>query len=169
MIFVDTGFLFALASKKDPDHERVREVFEGFGPKQLSKLCLTTNHDVFETITLTRSSSGHREAVSMGRRLYKELLARIHWATPEEEKKAFDYLVQHKDKGYSTVDCLSFVIMGVRRRPFLSTSPIRTRVNLASLRCLRAPGPDHERPPTRANTYPDSGLDSGPYRPTPTR
>jgi predicted nucleic acid-binding protein len=111
MIFIDTGFFYALAAEDDPDHERVREVFEEFDPNRLSQLCLTTNHVVFETITLTRSSSGHREAVSMGRRLYKEHLARIHWATPEEEKKAFDYLVQHKDKGYSAVDCLSFVIM----------------------------------------------------------
>jgi len=47
----------------------------------------------------------------MGRRLYKQLLARIHWATPEEEKKAFDYLTRYQDKDYSSVDCLSFVIM----------------------------------------------------------
>ncbi len=111
MIFVDTGFFYALAADDDPDHERVREVFEELDPKRLSQLCLTTNHVVFETITLTRSLSGHREAVSMGRRLYRERLARIHWATPEEEKQAFDYLVRHQDKGYSAVDCLSFVIM----------------------------------------------------------
>jgi predicted nucleic acid-binding protein len=35
MFFVDTGFLFALASTKDPDHERVREVFEEFDPERL--------------------------------------------------------------------------------------------------------------------------------------
>ena len=28
MIFVDTSFFYALASANDPDHERVREVFE---------------------------------------------------------------------------------------------------------------------------------------------
>ncbi|MGH8545785.1 MAG: type II toxin-antitoxin system VapC family toxin, partial [Gammaproteobacteria bacterium] len=106
-----TGFFHALASKDDPDHERVREVFEEFDPKRLPQLWLTTNHVVFETITLTRSSSGHREAVSMGRRLYKQLLARIHWATPEEERKAFDYLTRYQDEDYSSVDCLSFVIM----------------------------------------------------------
>jgi len=89
MIFVDSSFFFALASEEDPDHERVREVFQEFDPKRLRDLWLTTNHIVSETITLTRSSGGHREAVSMGRRLYKEILARIHWATPEEEKKAF--------------------------------------------------------------------------------
>ena len=29
MIFVDTGFFYALASKADPDHDRVKEVFGG--------------------------------------------------------------------------------------------------------------------------------------------
>jgi predicted nucleic acid-binding protein len=111
MIFVDSSFFFALASEEDPDHERVLEVFQEFDPKRLPNLWLTTNHVISETITLTRSSSGHREAVSMGRRLYKEILARIHWATPAEEKKAFDYLEKHSDKKYSAVDCLSFVIM----------------------------------------------------------
>ena len=111
MIFVDTGFLFALASKKDPDHERVREVFEEFDPKQLPDLWLTTNHVVFESITLARSSLHHRAAVEMGERLYDESLARIHWATPQDEYEGFEYLRRYKDKEYSAVDCLSFVIM----------------------------------------------------------
>ncbi len=103
MIFVDSSFFFALASEGDPDRGRVREVFEEFDSKRISNLWLTTNHVISETITLTRSSAGHTEAVSMGRRLYKEILARIHWATPEEEKQAFDYLVKYHDKDYSAV------------------------------------------------------------------
>ena len=117
MVFVDTSFFYALASAADPDHERVREVFKEFEPRRLPELWLTTNHVVFEAITLTLSEAGHAEAVSMGRRLYSEILARIHWATPEEEMKAFEYLTKYQDKEYSSVDCLSFVIMeayGVR-------------------------------------------------------
>lgn len=111
MIFVDTGFLFALASKNDPDHERVREVFEEFDPQRLSELLITTNHVIFESVTLARSSLHHRAAVEMGERLYDESLARIHWATPPDEYEAFEYLKKYKDKEYSAVDCLSFVIM----------------------------------------------------------
>jgi uncharacterized protein len=111
MIFVDTGFLFALASQKDPDHQRVREVFEGFDPERLPELLITTNHVIFESITLARSSLHHRAAVEMGERLYDESLARIHWATPQDEYEAFEYLKKYKDKEYSAVDCLSFVIM----------------------------------------------------------
>jgi predicted nucleic acid-binding protein len=114
MVFVDTSFFFALASPGDPDHERVREVFETFDRGRLPHLWLTTNHVVFETITLARKLDGHRAAVRIGARLYREVLARIHWATPDEEKKAFDYLAKHQDKDYSPVDCLSFVVMEAR-------------------------------------------------------
>jgi predicted nucleic acid-binding protein len=48
----------------------------------------------------------------MGEFLYSEKMARIHWASHEEEKAAFAYLAKYKDKDYSPVDCLSFVIMG---------------------------------------------------------
>ena len=44
-------------------------------------------------------------------RLYDESMARIHWATPEEEYEAFEYLKRYDDKEYSSIDCLSFVIM----------------------------------------------------------
>ena len=49
MIFVDTGFLFDLASNKDPDHERVREVFEEFDPDRLPEFLIPTNHVIFES------------------------------------------------------------------------------------------------------------------------
>jgi len=111
MIFVDTSFFFALASKKDPDHERVREVYEEFNPNQLSELWLTTNHVVFESIRLARRSLHHQAAVEMGDRLYDESLARIHRASAREEYEAFEYLKKHSDKNYSPVDCLSFVVM----------------------------------------------------------
>jgi predicted nucleic acid-binding protein len=111
VIFVDTGFFFALASEKDPDHERVREVFETLDPRRLPELCLTTNHVVMETIRLTRRQIGHAAAVSMGQQLYSEALARIHWTTPKEEHDAFGYLSRFADQRYSPVDCVSFVVM----------------------------------------------------------
>ena len=111
MIFVDTGFFFALASAKDPHHARACEVFATFEGRNLPLLLLTTNHVVAETITLTQMKIGHQAAVQMGQQLYSEALASIHWASPVEEKAAFAYLSRHHDKGYSFTDCLSFVIM----------------------------------------------------------
>ena len=111
MIFLDTGFIFALVSTNDRDHDRAREVFETIQAPQLSKLLLTTNHVVYETIRLTRRRIGHREAVFVGRLLYSEKMAQIHWATKEEENAAFEFMTKHRDKDYSIIDCLSFVIM----------------------------------------------------------
>ena len=33
------------------------------------------------------------------------------WATPDEEREAFDFFKRHRDQTYSFVDCLSFVVM----------------------------------------------------------
>lgn len=113
MIFLDTGFLFALVSKRDAHHLRVVEVFRTFKDLRLVDHLLTTNHVIVETITLTRKI-GHDVAAKLGDQLYDEKLARIHWATPDEERAAFDYFKRHQDQTYSAVDCLSFVVMEKR-------------------------------------------------------
>jgi predicted nucleic acid-binding protein len=110
VIFLDTGFLFALISKRDAHHQRVVEVFRTFKNLRLADHLVTTNHVVAETITLTRKI-GHDQAARVGDQLYAEKLARIHWANPEEERSAFDYFKHHQDQTYSFVDCLSFVVM----------------------------------------------------------
>lgn len=110
MIFLDTGFLFGLVSTKDEHHERVLEVFSTFKGARLPDQLLTTNHVIAETITLTRKL-GHESAAKLGERLYAEKLARIHWATPDEERAAFEYFKRYHDQAYSFTDCLSFVVM----------------------------------------------------------
>jgi predicted nucleic acid-binding protein len=111
VIFVDTSFLFPLFVTNDDDHRRVREVFEGIRGRPLRDLLITTNHVVFETVTLMRRRVGHREAVYAGDRLLSGRMIRIHQTTAEEEREALVYFARHADKDYSAVDCLSFVIM----------------------------------------------------------
>lgn len=56
-------------------------------------------------------------AVKVGRQLFAGAFGQIHHATAEEEQASFEYLAKHRDKQYSFVDCLSFVVMenlGVR-------------------------------------------------------
>jgi predicted nucleic acid-binding protein len=110
VIFLDTGFLFALVSRRDAHHPRVVEVFRTFKDLRRVDHLLTTNHVIAETITLTRKI-GHEDAARLGDQLYGERLARIHWASPDEERAAFDYFKRHQDQTYSAVDCLSFVVM----------------------------------------------------------
>jgi predicted nucleic acid-binding protein len=117
LIFLDTGFLFALFDEDDKDHARVREVAERFRGELLPDFVLTTNHVIAETITLVRSKGHpdpgvrHDRAVKIGQRLWAGHLASVHHATLEEEQVAFAYFAKHRDKEYSFVDCLSFVIM----------------------------------------------------------
>ena len=117
MIFLDTGFIFALACRHDASHQRVRVVMEAYAERDLASLLLTTNHVVEETITLLRSrghhdvSSAHDLAMRIGQRLFAGELARVHQASADEERVAFAYMGRYRDKRYSLTDCLSFVIM----------------------------------------------------------
>lgn len=117
MIFLDTGFLFALVTKRDENHRRVLEVMKEFRDQDLRTLALTTNHVVEEAITILRSGShrdpdkAHDIAVEVGRELYAGAFGRIHHTTPSEERAAFEYFIRHRDKEYSLTDCISFVIM----------------------------------------------------------
>jgi predicted nucleic acid-binding protein len=117
LIFLDTGFLFAFFAPGDANHRRVREVMETYRGRDLYPLVVTTNHVVAETITLIRSGVhrdpdvAHDVAVRVGRQLFAGAFGRIHHASPEEEQASFEYLAKHRDKQYSFVDCLSFVVM----------------------------------------------------------
>ncbi len=111
MIFVDTSFFYALFATDDEDHGRALEVFQGFHGRNLPALLVTTDIAVMETITLARRRSTHHQAAFIGQRLYSEKMARIHRTTFDEQQAAFEYFQRYADKEYSTVDCLSFVVM----------------------------------------------------------
>ena len=117
MIFLDTGFLFALFVEGDLHHERVQEVFKAYRGRRLDELLVTTNHVVGETVTLLRRRGHpdprirHELAVSVGEQLFGGTLGRVHQATEEEERAALGFLKKHWDQDYSFVDCLSFVVM----------------------------------------------------------
>ena len=115
MIFVDTGFFFALsAAEEKARHAKARELLDTLQDRTLSDVLITTDHVVFETLTLIQTTvdrNAHARAVQVGEQLYNEKLARIYRVGFEEQLEAFAYLRQHKDKRYSAVDCLSFVVM----------------------------------------------------------
>lgn len=117
MIFLDTGFLFALFVNGDVHHERARQVFEPFHGRKLDDVLLTTNHVVAETITLLLKRAHpdvrlrHDIAVRVGRQLLAGRLGRVHRPSEADEAEALEYLARHQDQQYSFVDCLSFVTM----------------------------------------------------------
>ena len=115
MIFVDTGFFFALfAAEERPRHDQARNLLRTLEGQSLPETLITTDHVVSETITLVQATvkgNAHARAVFVGEKLYSERLARIHRSSFEEQLEAFAYLKRHQDKSYSSVDCLSFVVM----------------------------------------------------------
>ena len=115
MIFVDTGFFFALSAKEEKiRHPQARELLASLRGQRLSDVLITTDQVVLETLTLIQTSvekNFHARAVEVGEQLYSEKLARIYRTSFDEHLEAFAYLRQHKDKRYSAVDCLSFVVM----------------------------------------------------------
>jgi uncharacterized protein len=112
VIFVDTSFFLAVFSVRDQWHQKAVECLDGYQASQPpSDLFLTTNHVLFETVTVVRSKAGHALAVSACDDLQSGQMARVHHATDEEERAALEYLKKCRDQDYSPVDCLSFVIM----------------------------------------------------------
>lgn len=117
MIFLDTGFLFALFVAGDVHHERVVQVFKDFRGQSLRTVLLTTSYVVTETITLLLKR-GHPDpavrhdlAVRAGQQLLEGSFGTVHRPTPEEDRAALAFLAQHGDQQYSFADCVSFVIM----------------------------------------------------------
>jgi predicted nucleic acid-binding protein len=54
VIFLDTGFLLALVSKRDENHERALEVLNSYRDRSLWDQAITTNHVIAEAITAIR-------------------------------------------------------------------------------------------------------------------
>jgi len=118
VIFLDTGFLLALASARDENHGRALDVLNSYRGGSLWDQVITTNHVVAEAITAVRFKAephnlpkGHALAVEIGRGLYDGAFGKIYDVTTDEERSAFEYFARHQDKAYSFVDCISFVVM----------------------------------------------------------
>jgi uncharacterized protein len=117
LIFLDTGFLYALIDADDANHARVRDVLQRERGRRLFDSVITTNHVLAEVVTLLRtrgkqdSDSRHARAVEVGRQLYAGAFGRLHQVSTDEEQAAFEYFARHADKVYSFVDCMSFVVM----------------------------------------------------------
>jgi predicted nucleic acid-binding protein len=110
VIFVDTSFFYALVVARDRNHARAQRALEELGPDSTRERLLTTNHVIAETLTLVRRLS-YAEAVRLGEALFSGQLVRLHRATAEQERTAFEAFKKYSDQDYSYVDCLSFVVM----------------------------------------------------------
>jgi uncharacterized protein len=117
LIFLDTGFLFALLVEGDSDHDRVKAAFAPYRGRPLGGEVLITNYIVDETVTLLRrrghpdAKARYRLAIDAGEQLLSGVLGRVYHVTENDDQEALAYLAKHDDQAYSFTDCVSFVLM----------------------------------------------------------
>ena len=111
MIFVDTSFFLTVLSDKEKNHSLAMATLDAYEGRDPEQIFLTTNHVIFETVTLARRRADHALAAAAAEKLWSKRMATIHRPTPDQESRALQYLIQHDDKNYSSIDCLSFVVM----------------------------------------------------------
>ncbi len=60
---------------------------------------------------LAKARLGHDIAVEIGEKLWNESIATLVRVTSQDEKRAWEIFVKHRDKGFSFTDCSSFAVM----------------------------------------------------------
>jgi predicted nucleic acid-binding protein len=106
MVFVDTSAWFASFVPADPDHQRVRKWFA-----TCIDPLVTTDYCVDETLTLLLARREPRRALEAGRAFFEHGVARIHFLTPDQIRRAWTLFQQRAGMGWSFTDCTSCVVM----------------------------------------------------------
>lgn len=102
---VDTGAWYALADRKDPDHQDVAECLQ-----QRAGALVTTNFIFDESVTLIRYRLGSSAARAFGEQLLSGA-ARLAAITRRDEAQAWEIFTRYRDKSFSYTDCTSFAAM----------------------------------------------------------
>lgn len=113
-ILVDSSAWYALAHRRDPQHEAVEAIL-----RQRRNDLVTTNFVADETLTLLRSHLGWSAAHAFGERLRAGRLGQHIRIMPTDEEAAWDIFVRYRDHAFSFTDCTSFAVM---RRLSLDTA-----------------------------------------------
>jgi predicted nucleic acid-binding protein len=106
MIFVDTGAWFARVVPDDPDHSRVASWFANN-----SELLVTTDFCVDETLTLLASRKRPKLAVEAGKEFFAESIARPHFLSNDQIRRAWIMFQQRAAAGWSFTDCTSKIVV----------------------------------------------------------
>ena len=108
-IFIDTGFIIALESVTDQNHEKASQL-----QNELLKdfpLMVTTIYVISEIVTFFNSRSRYAKAVEIGNRLLNSRSVQVIHIDKGLFDKGWQYFQQHTDKTYSMTDCISFIVM----------------------------------------------------------
>lgn len=108
-IFIDTGFIIALESVTDQNHEKALQQWNEL-LKDLPSM-VTTTYVIDEIVTFFNSRNRHAKAVEIGRRLMNSRSVQMIHVDKGLFDKSWQYFEQHADKTYSMTDCISFIVM----------------------------------------------------------
>jgi predicted nucleic acid-binding protein len=104
--FVDTSAWFSYVNRLDPDHTRIRSLFQTFQGR-----LVTSNFSFDETVIVSLYRLGDRVAVTVSEVLLAPTVVDLLWLTPDDEHRAWTLSFVRHDKTYSYMDCTSFVLM----------------------------------------------------------
>jgi uncharacterized protein len=107
VIFVDTSFWVAGASRRERRHREALDLIETHGAQPL----LTSNHVRGETWTFLNRRYGHRVALDYLDRLERSQHFAVAFVGEELEAQALRWLRRHDEREYSFVDATSFALM----------------------------------------------------------
>lgn len=99
MIVVDTGVLYAVADRDDPDHAISQQLLE----ERLPEALLVPTTVITETAWLIESRLGSSAEVAFLRAIHQSELTRIDLVT-EDWARVIDLVEQYADLGLGTVD-----------------------------------------------------------------
>jgi len=108
-IFIDTGFIIALESLTDQNHEKALQQWNEL-LKDLPAM-VTTTYVIDEIVTFFNNRNRHAKAVEIGNRLMNSRSVQFIHVDKRLFDKGWQYFQQHPDKTYSMTDCISFIVM----------------------------------------------------------
>lgn len=110
--FIDASAFVALVYKKDAHHNSAIAIAKKLS--QQDKIGVTTDFSLTEAYTVIKLRSGHNLAVAFDKIVKKRkgFIVIEGGKFFEQTRSAF---IKAKDKKYSFIDCLSFVIMKKRK------------------------------------------------------
>jgi predicted nucleic acid-binding protein len=111
VIFVDTSFFVATASRRDGHHQEAMELVSRHAAQGL----LTSNHVRGETWTFLNRRYGHRVAVDLLDRLGRTRRLEVVSLDERLEREALRWLRRHDERDYSFVDATSFALLRSKR------------------------------------------------------
>jgi len=105
-IFVDTSAWYALVDRTDNHHADAVAFVDA-----LMEGLITSDFIVDETLTLIQARLGHRAAVDLGIKFWREDIATLVPVTRDIQLRAWEIFQNSPDKGFSFTDCTSFALM----------------------------------------------------------